>query len=71
MKRISALAICLVLVMLCFTGCQEKNEYTPTGEFYIKTSPSLVLSVMAVLQMLSALKLSTRHMKTMVILPFL
>ena len=40
MKRISALAICLVLVMLCFTGCQEKNEYTPTGEFYIKTSPS-------------------------------
>ena len=68
MKRISALAICLVLVMLCFAGCQDKNEYTPTGEFYIK---NLLLAVMAVLQMLSALKLSTRHMKTMVILPFL
>ena len=40
MKRISALAICLVLVVLCFAGCQEKNEYTPTGEFYVKTSPS-------------------------------
>ena len=40
MKRISALAICLVLVMRCFAGCQEKNEYTPTGEFYMKTSPS-------------------------------
>ena len=40
MKRLSALAICLVLVMLCFAGCQEKNEYTPTGEFYTKTSPS-------------------------------
>ena len=26
--------------MLCFTGCQEKNEYTPTGEFYVKTLPS-------------------------------
>ena len=40
MKRLFALSICLVLVMLCFTGCQEKNEYTPTGEFYVKTSPS-------------------------------
>ena len=40
MKRIVALCVCLVLVALCFTGCQEKNEYTPTGEFYIKTSPS-------------------------------
>ena len=40
MKRIVALCVCLVLVMLCFSGCQEKNEYTPTGEFYIKTSPS-------------------------------
>ena len=40
MKRISALTICLVLVMLCFAGCQENNEYTPIGEFYIKTSPS-------------------------------
>ena len=29
-----------MLVMLCFAGCQEKNEYTPTGEFYVKTSPS-------------------------------
>ena len=40
MKRIVALCICLVLVALCFTGCQEKPEYTPSGEFYVKTSPS-------------------------------
>ena len=40
MNRIVAVCVCLVLVMLCFSGCQEKNEYTPTGEFYVKTSPS-------------------------------
>ena len=42
MKRIllTVLAILMLLTMLCFTGCQEKNEYTPTGEFYVKTLPS-------------------------------
>ena len=40
MKRTIAICISLVLVMLCFAGCQEKNEYTPSGEFYVKTSPS-------------------------------
>ena len=42
MKRIllAIFAILMLLTMLCFTGCQEKNEYTPTGEFYVKTLPS-------------------------------
>ena len=40
MKRFIAFGACVVLVMLCLAGCQEKNEYTPSGEFYIKTSPS-------------------------------
>ena len=42
MKRIllTILAILMLLTMLCFTCCQEKNEYTPTGEFYVKTLPS-------------------------------
>lgn len=40
MKRILAICICLVLVTLCLAGCQENNEYAPTGGFYIKTSPS-------------------------------
>ena len=40
MKRIVALCTCLVLLVLCFAGCQRENAYTPTGEFYIKTSPS-------------------------------
>lgn len=40
MKRIVALCVCLVLVVLCLAGCQKENEYTPAGEFYVKTSPS-------------------------------
>ena len=40
MKRIVALCTCLVLIALCFAGCQKENAYTPTGEFYVKTSPS-------------------------------
>lgn len=40
MKRIIAFYTCLILLVLCFAGCQEKPAYTPTGEFYVKTSPS-------------------------------
>ena len=40
MKKIVALWTCLVLFVLCFTGCREENPYTPTGEFYVKTSPA-------------------------------
>lgn len=36
----AVLGICLVVVILCFSGCQGKNEYTPTGAFYVKTSPA-------------------------------
>ena len=40
MKRIVALCTCLMLIALCIAGCWEENAYTPTGEFYVKTSPS-------------------------------
>ena len=40
MHRIVAVCVCLVLFVLWFAGCQEENAYTPTGEFYMKTSPS-------------------------------
>lgn len=39
MKKYFSLLLVLLLT-LSFTGCQEESEYTPTGEFYIKTSPS-------------------------------
>lgn len=39
MKKYFSLLLVLLLT-LSFTGCQEENEYTPAGEFYIKTSPS-------------------------------
>lgn len=39
MKKHFSLLLVLLLT-LSFTGCQEESEYTPAGEFYIKTSPS-------------------------------
>lgn len=39
-EKTTILCIALLLIMLCLTACQNENEYTPTGEFYIKTSAS-------------------------------
>ena len=39
MKKYFSLLLVLLLT-LSFSGCQEESEYTPAGEFYIKTSPS-------------------------------
>lgn len=41
MKRSITVAIILSLIIcVLMTACEERSEYTPTGEFYIKTSPS-------------------------------
>lgn len=40
MKKWISISLCLLFIIMCFTACGDKNEYTPTGEFYIKTSPS-------------------------------
>lgn len=40
MKKITILCVSFMLITLFFTACGDKNEYTPTGEFYIKTFPS-------------------------------
>ena len=31
---------CLLLVLLCLSGCGEKDAYTPSGAFYAKTAPA-------------------------------
>ena len=40
MKRIVNLCLCMLFIMRVFTSCQDAYEYTPSGEFYIKTAPS-------------------------------
>lgn len=40
MKKLLALVLAIVSLLCCLVGCQDKNEYTPLGEFYIKTAPS-------------------------------
>lgn len=38
-RRVFLLLICLILFS-SFAGCYAEDGYTPSGEFYIKTSPS-------------------------------
>ncbi len=39
MKKLSVLLLCLVVCLLTLTACGEDHYvYTPTGEFYAKTS---------------------------------
>lgn len=40
MKKIIIFFVCIALFTVSLTACQDKNEYTPSGEFYIKTAPS-------------------------------
>ena len=40
MKKIIIFLVCIALITVSLTACQDKNEYTPSGEFYIKTAPS-------------------------------
>lgn len=40
MKRITILCISLLLITLFLTSCRSDPKYTPTGEFYVKTSPA-------------------------------
>ena len=40
MKNTVSIIICFLLIAVCLTACGERTQYTPTGEFYIKTSPS-------------------------------
>ncbi|MBQ3507533.1 MAG: hypothetical protein IJA91_03185 [Clostridia bacterium] len=38
MKRM--LCLCLTVAMLCLSSCQTQTDYVPSGDFYVKTSPS-------------------------------
>lgn len=41
MKKITViLCVSLALIIVCLTSCQDKQAYTPTGEFYLKSSPA-------------------------------
>ena len=40
MKKIIVFLCIIAFVTAGFTSCQNKNKYTPAGEFYLKTAPS-------------------------------
>ncbi len=41
MKKLISIVLGLLLILSCFVACVDQNKYIPSGEFYVKTSPSV------------------------------